>query len=142
AYALQTGINPGVRPGDIRYKDLSGPDGVPDGKVDATYDRIVLGSNIPKYTFGLNLSAAYKGFDVSMLLQGVAGVKNYMNGSAGYAFFNFGSIQKWQIDNRWTQENPNPQAEYPRLELITNSGTPNTFVSSFWTLDGAYLRGK
>jgi TonB-linked SusC/RagA family outer membrane protein len=142
AYAVQTGINPGVRPGDIRYKDLSGPDGVPDGKVDATYDRVVLGSNIPKYTFGLNISAAYKGFDFSMLLQGVAGVKNYMNGSAGYAFFNFGSIQKWQIDNRWTAENPNPQAEYPRLELITNSGTPNTFVSSFWTLDGSYLRGK
>ncbi|MEJ7778743.1 MAG: TonB-dependent receptor [Daejeonella sp.] len=142
AYPLQKAINPGVKAGDIRYKDISGPNGSPDGKVDATYDRVVLGSNIPKYTFGLTIGANYKGFDFSMLLQGIAGVKNYMSESAGFAFFNFGSIQKWQMEERWTPQNPNPDAGYPRLELVTNSGTPNTLVSSFWTLDGSYLRGK
>jgi len=141
-YPIQTAINPSVQPGDVRYKDISGPDGKSDGKVDATYDRVVLGSNIPKYTFGLNLEARYKGFDVGMLLQGVAGVSNYMNSYAGIAFFNFGSIQKWQMDERWTAANPRREAGYPRLELVTNSGTPNTLLSSFWVLNGSYLRGK
>jgi len=139
---IQTAINPTPQPGDVRYKDISGPNGMPDGKVDATYDRVVLGSNIPKYTFGLNLSAGYKGFDVSMLLQGIAGVKNYMNSYAGFAFFNFGSIQKWQMEERWTKDNPRSDAGYPRLEQISNSGTPNTLLSSFWVLDGSYIRGK
>lgn len=141
-YPSQTIINPKVQPGDIRYKDISGPDGVPDGKVDATYDRVVLGSNIPKYTFGLNISASFKGFDVSMLLQGIAGVKNYMESYAGFAFYNFGSIQKWQMEERWTKDNPRRDAGYPRLEQISNSGTPNTLMSSFWVLDGSYVRGK
>lgn len=138
----QSAINPTAQPGDVRYKDISGPGGKPDGKVDATYDRVMLGSNIPKYTFGLNIGAGFRGFDVSMLLQGVAGVKNYMNSYAGIAFFNFGSIQKWQMDERWTAANPKQDAGYPRLELVTNSGTPNTLLSSLWVLDGSYLRGK
>lgn len=141
-YTTQTAINPGARPGDVRYKDISGPDGTPDGKVDATYDRIVLGSNIPKYTFGLNVGASYKGFDFSALLQGVSGVKGYMNNYAGIAFFNFGSIQKWQMEERWTPENPRADAGYPRLEQVSNAGTPNTLLSSFWVLNGSYLRGK
>lgn len=138
----QSAINPTAQPGDVRYKDISGPGGKPDGKVDATYDRVVLGSNIPKYTFGLNIGAGFKGFDFSMLLQGMAGVKNYMNGYAGIAFNNFGSIQKWQMDERWSPLNPRRDAGYPRLELVTNSGTPNTLLSSFWVLNGSYLRGK
>jgi TonB-linked SusC/RagA family outer membrane protein len=133
---------PGPAPGDIRYKDISGPAGVPDGKVDNTYDRTVLGSNIPRYTFGLNLGANYKGFDVSLLLQGVARVSGYMNSYAGIAFNNFGSIQRWQMEERWTPENPDPRAGYPRLEIVSNSGTANTQLSSFWVLNGSYLRGK
>lgn len=142
SYANQTAINPGVQPGDVRYKDISGPNGVPDGKVDATYDRVVLGSNIPKYTFGFNIGAAFKGFDFSMLLQGVADVSNYMNSYAGIAFNNFGSIQRWQMQERWTAANPRRDARYPRLEIVTNSGTPNTYLSSYWVLNGSYLRGK
>jgi hypothetical protein len=65
-----------------------------------------------------------------------------MNSYAGFAFFNFGSIQKWQMEERWTKENPRPGAGYPRLEQISNSGTPNTLLSSFWVLDGSYIRGK
>ena len=65
-----------------------------------------------------------------------------MNSYAGFAFFNFGSIQKWQMEERWTKDNPRSDAGYPRLEQISNSGTPNTLLSSFWVLDGSYIRGK
>jgi hypothetical protein len=65
-----------------------------------------------------------------------------MNSYAGIAFNNFGSIQKWQMDERWTAANPRRDAGYPRLELVTNAGTPNTLLSSFWVLNGSYLRGK
>ncbi|CAN5914655.1 TonB-dependent receptor [soil metagenome] len=142
AYSDQKAINPNAQPGDIRYKDISGPDGVPDGKVDPVYDRMVLGSSIPKYTFGINLGANYGGFDLNLLLQGVSGVRGLMDGYAGYAFFNFGSVQRWQMEERWTAENPRADAGYPRLELISNSGTPNTLLSSFWVINGSYLRFK
>ncbi len=138
-----TNITPASKPGDIRYLDISGPAGVPDGVVDQTYDRVYLGSQIPKYTYGANLGANFKGFDVSVLLQGIAGVNGYLNGNFGYAFNNGASIQRWQYENHWTAANPNRNAEYPRLENIPNSGTANqTPVSTFWMLDGSYMRLK
>lgn len=139
-YADQKTINPKVQPGDIRYKDISGPNGVPDGKVDAIYDRKVLGSRIPKYSYGINLGASYRNFDFSVLLQGVAKVNGYLSNYAGYAFYQNGNIQKWQAENHWSSANPDPNAKYPRLEAITNQGTPNTLTSSFWMLNGNYLK--
>ena len=138
----QSAINAKPQPGDIRYKDISGPNGKPDGVVNAAYDRTVLGSNIPKYTYGLNLGGRYKNFDLSVLLQAVSGVSGYLNNYAGWAFYNTAGIQQWQADNRWSAANPNPNATYPRLELITNQGTPNTAVSSYWIINGSYLRVK
>ena len=141
-WADQSKVTPNPEPGDIRYKDISGPDGVPDGAVDATYDRTFIGSRIPKYTFSLNLSAQYKQFDFTAFLQGVAGVKGRLDGYVGYAFNNLGTIQQWQIDGRFDPENPVQYPEYPRLEIVTNSGTPNTVLSDFWTIDASYLRIK
>lgn len=135
-------ISANPQPGDIRYKDISGPGGKPDGKVTADFDRVVLGTTIPKYSFGSNLGVSFKGIDISVLLQGVAGVKGYLNNYAGWAFYLYGSIQRWQADGHWTAENPDRNAVYPRLEIISNQGTPNTLTSSFWTLNGSYLRIK
>lgn len=143
SYADQTSINPDVQPGDIRYKDLSGPEGVPDGQVDATYDRTYLGSRIPKYSYGINLGAKFKGFDFSMLMQGFAGVKGRLSGYAGWAFYNTtGNIQRWQYEGHWTPENPDRNAVYPRLEQVPGNGTPNTLLSSYWLLNGSFLRIK
>ena len=140
AYPDQKAINPNVSPGDIRYQDISGPEGIPDGKVDAAYDRTVLGSQIPKYTYGLNLSMGYKNFDLAVLLQGVSGVNGYLNDYAGWAFYQNGNVQRWQADSHWSATNPDPNARYPRLQTLTNTGTPNTLTSSFWMLDGSYLK--
>ncbi|SHJ69937.1 SusC/RagA family TonB-linked outer membrane protein [Pseudozobellia thermophila] len=135
-------VNPTAQAGDLRYRDISGPDGVPDGQVDPTYDRTYLGSRIPKYTYGANINLNYKNFDFSLFLQGVGGVKGNLTGYAGYAFFNLGNIQRWQMEGRFDPENPVRYPDYPRLEVITNSGTANTTVSDFWVIDSGYLRVK
>ena len=135
-------LNSNVQPGDIRYKDLSGPEGVPDGKVDNTYDRTVLGSTLPKYTFGMNISLSYKNFDFNTLLQGIAGVKGQLTSYAGFALFNAGNVQKWQLEEGWNKNPTNRYATYPRMEQISNSGTGNTQTSDFWAIDGSYLRIK
>lgn len=142
AWANMNAVNPNAKPGDIRYVDISGPDGVPDGKVDPVYDRTVLGSQIPKHTYGLNLNISYKNIDFSALLQGVSGVKGQLNGYAGMALHNLGNIQRWQYEGRWTTENPNRNALHPRMEQIPSSGTPNTLSSDFWLLNASYLRLK
>jgi len=138
----QTKITPSPQPGDIRYVDLSGPEGVPDGVIDSNYDRTFIGSRIPKYTFGLNLSAQYKLFDVSAFFQGVAKVTGFLENYVGYAFRNLGTIQQWMIDGRFDADNPQRYPDYPRLEIITNVGTPNTVASDFWILNASYLRFK
>lgn len=143
AWHDQTKITPKPQPGDIRYKDISGPDGVPDGKVDAEYDRVHLGSRIPKYSFGLNLGAGYKGFDLSVLIQGVAGVKGFLGGYAGYALnSNTGDIQRWQADGAFNSENPVRNPKYPRIETVSNVGSGNYERSDFWILDASYVRLK
>lgn len=130
-----------IKPGYVRYEDISGPDGVPDGKVDAQYDRTVLGSTTPKYYYGLNLTATYKGFDFSALLQGLGGHKRLIGSYMAYAFYNGGQIQRWQADNCWTEENPNKWAEYPRLETLNMNNT-NLQTSDYWVRDASYLRLK
>lgn len=131
-----------TKPGDLRYKDISGPDGVPDGKVDATYDRVYLGSRIPKYTFGLSFNAAYKGFDLSLFLQGVAGVKGMLSNYAGWAFWSEGSVQKWQMEGAFDSENPVRHPAYPRIQNLGNSIGVNNQTSDFWVRDASYLRIK
>ncbi|MBU2905331.1 TonB-dependent receptor [Arenibacter algicola] len=142
SYPDMSAVNPTAQAGDFRYKDISGPDGVPDGIVDPTYDRTYLGSRIPKYTFGTNLGFNYKNFDLSVLLQGTAGVKGQLDNYAGYAFFNLGNIQRWQMDGRFDPNNPVRYPEYPRLEVLTNSGSANTNTSDFWVINAGYLRIK
>lgn len=126
-----------ARPGDFRYVDISG-----DGKVDLSNDRKVLGSQIPKYTFGMNLGFEYKGFDFSAMLQGVAGVNGMINEYAGFAFFNLGTIQKWMWDGRFDPNNPTRYPAYPRLQVLGNAPGVNGQLSDFWVLDASYLRVK
>lgn len=138
----QSAVNPKPQPGDIRYKDINGPDGKPDGKIDPNYDRVYLGTRIPQFTFGLNLNVDYKGFDLSVLLQGIAGVKGQLDGYAGYAFSKDGNIQRWQADGAFDPQNPVRHPTYPRLEDLSNTTTANIVSSDFWIRDASYLRLK
>ncbi len=127
-----------VRPGYIKYKDISGPDGVPDGKIDGN-DRKILGNPSPRYEFGLTIGADWKGFDLSLFFQGVGKKDVYYSGAGARALCGNYTIYKYQLDY-WTPENTN--AKFPILLEDPNASNPNNIMSSFWVKSGAYCRLK
>ncbi|WP_160714486.1 TonB-dependent receptor [Chitinophaga solisilvae] len=119
------------KPGDIKFKDQNN-DGVIDSK-----DRVVLGNDIPWMNYGINLNVGYKGFDLGVLTYGVANVKTYLSNEASVAFFNGGKVKEYHL-KRWTKENPDPNAAYPRLSISDKTNTNP--ISSFWLYKGDYFR--
>lgn len=128
-----------AKPGYIRLMDISGPDGKPDGVVTPEYDRKVIGNEFPKYSFGGRVSMSYKRFDFAVQLQGVAGKDDLIEGEGGLAFFTGSTPQRWMLEERWTPENPNRYAKYPRVEN-TDDGHPENTVSTYWLRSAAFLR--
>lgn len=127
-----------TKPGDIRYKDVSGAQGKPDNKIDQ-FDRVVLGNNFPRYEYSLNANAGWKGFDINIFFQGVGKRNSYVSGTGAWAFYAADFIPSGYDfhKDRWTPENPD--ASYPRL---TDGLTNNQAASSYWMKDGSYLRFK
>ncbi len=112
--------------GGIKFKDISGPQGTPDGVVNATYDRTIIGTPLPTSTYGITLNGGYKNLDVSFLFQGEGGRRDMIG--LGQFFFpleNNGNVQREAFENRWTRENPDPNASYPKMSIIS-SGFYNT----------------
>jgi TonB-linked SusC/RagA family outer membrane protein len=129
---LPTFVNE-VKPGDIKYVDRN-----KDGKVD-NEDRYVMGNPFPRYTFGLNYTLNWKGFDAYVLVQGVGKRSLYLRGEAVEAFHNnWDNVYEQHLD-RWTPTHPN--ASYPRLTIGAASSNNNA-GSDFWLLDAAYARLK
>ncbi len=127
-----------TRPGDVRYRDLSGPEGGPDNKID-NCDRVVLGNSFPRYEYSANLAAQWKGFDLTGFFQGVGKKDNYLSGTGAQAFFS-GDFQGTAYQHHkdyWTPENPG--ASYPRLTVNNDN---NFRTSTYWMQSGAYLRLK
>ncbi len=128
--------------GGIKYLDISGPSGTPDGIVNATYDRAIIGKPLPKSTYALTLNGGYKNFDFNFMLQGEGGRNDQVN--LGQFFFpleNNSNVQRDAYENRWTAANPNPNAQYPKLRNIA-SGFFNTNRVDFWYRDATFLRLK
>lgn len=120
-----------VSPGDIRYVDMTG-----DTVVNAN-DRAVIGNPVPRMTFGLTLSGSYKGFDLSVFVQGVGKRDVILTNEAAWALYNNNNMQAWQLDY-WTPQNPG--AKYPRL---ISASTHNNFqFSDFWVYNAGYARIK
>ena len=129
------------QPGDIKYKDISGPDGVPDGRITPEYDKTIIGSNIPRYTYSVRGNLGWKGLDFSFVIQGVGKCDGYLMGSARHAFQDMaGYPQKVHLERYNVRTNPNPAAAYPRLTYNT-SFNQSTF-STFWLENAAYVRLK
>lgn len=118
--------NISLRPGDIRYKDTNG-----DGKLDWK-DQVTIGKgNVPHWMTGLNINLKYKQFDLSALFQGAFGFYSYI------AIANQTYTDQYYA-KRWTPENDNAKALYPR-----NGGSSlNTLYSDFWYRNASYVRLK
>ena len=127
------GITP--KPGDIRYLDKND-----DGVIKPDDDRFIVGNDFPRYTFGFTYGLEYKGFDFSMMWQGVGRRNKWMRGESVEAFHNNneGPVMDFHQD-RWTPNNPD--ATYPRLTMGAESAN-NAAKSDFWIQDAKYLRLK
>ena len=105
----------GLEPGDFKYVDQHN-----DGKIDDN-DRVILGSYIPNFTYGMNLGLSYKKFDLSVVLQGQTGneIVNRKRGNRRWqSDINYDSDM---VENRWTGEgstNSYPYAKRKAMEYL------------------------
>jgi len=130
----------GPKPGDMKYADISGPDGKPDGKVDAN-DRTFLGNAFPRYEYSINLNLSYGNFDLNLFGQGVGRRNNYLSGTGAVPFAStdfIASLLEIQKDS-WRANNTD--ALFPRL-LPSGFGGNNFLASSWWIRSASYFRLK
>ncbi|MDE6239389.1 MAG: TonB-dependent receptor [Muribaculaceae bacterium] len=128
-----------VRPGDIKYKDING-----DNIIDSN-DKVAIGySQIPEISYGFGASVMWKGIDLSVFFQGVGHITRILNGPGfwgqGLNMLTTGQIFSEVADNRWSLDNPDPNAMYPRLAVdkIEN----NQQASTYWQRDCSFIRLK
>lgn len=124
---------PGIRPGDVMYKDVNG-DGIIDNK-----DRTIVGSPIPKYTYGLTGNVTFKNFDLSVFFQGVNGNKIYNQVLTDIeGFYRPFNITERIATNAWS--GPGSTNVYPLLSW--SDGNNNKMPSTRFLENGSYLRLK
>jgi TonB-linked SusC/RagA family outer membrane protein len=128
-----------LRPGDIRYADLGGPNGAPDGKIDSYDETVIARPQTPAIIYGISANASWKGFDLSMLFQG-SGISSFnVYGFMTVAHFNNNSNSSYEYyNNRWTTDHQN--SKYPRAYSAPTNNNGQT--SDFWFVNSSYLRLK
>lgn len=129
--------NAPVQPGDVKYADLSGPNGKPDGIIDQN-DQTVIGkpNGTPGMIFGLSPTLSYKGLDFNFLLQGASEVSLPLGGNMIWPFNNQGSATELEYKDHWTPTNTH--ALYPRV--YSQPPTYNTQYSSLTLRNATYLK--
>lgn len=139
-----------VKPGDVKYKDISGPEGTPDGIINDTHDRTVLGSSLPHYIYGGSINLGWKGISFSVLFNGVGHqlsrltedmvrpLESQWLPSPSVIRNSDGSRNYWSVYNT---DEENLKAKYPRLSH--SSGEYNNYkMSDYWLKNSAFLRVK
>lgn len=101
-----------VKAGDIKYKDLNN-----DGQIDAYDQTYISRGDVPTTVYGFGFTVGWKDLSVGMMFQGVAGAERVLNGSSVNPFNGGGGSGNLysNIGDRWTEENPDQNAFYPRL---------------------------
>ncbi|PVD53709.1 TonB-dependent receptor [Terrimonas sp.] len=139
----------GLWVGDVKFKDISGPDGTPDGKIDV-YDETFIGNPWPKLFAGFTNTFSYKNFDLSILLTGTYGndIYNYLarvNSNPNNTNVSQNLLIKAMEYARPTEVNGVVQLENPRTDVARISYGPNgnyTRHTNKWVEDGSYIRIK
>lgn len=126
-----------TRVGDIRYKDLNG-----DGMIDSNDEAPIGYGATPQLVYGLRAGFRYKQFSLAAFFQGIGNVDILLNGE-GFVPFQQGGTRGnllTIIDDRWTEENQNFNAFYPRMTF--GDENMNYRTSSWWVKNGSFLRLK
>lgn len=135
-----------VRAGDIRYVDLSGANGVPDGIINTTYDRTVIGSSLPRLNYGGSIFLSWKGLDFNLSFQGVGKRDAILTEQMVQPLYSYwGNVPTFVAASHWSPFNTvseNEAAKYPRYSQTTGTSGQNYAVSDFWLINGAYFRVK
>ncbi len=137
-HATQKGANIG----DCLYKDVSGPDGKPDGVIDE-HDQVVLGSGMPKVNFGLNAHLEYKNFDLSIVTYGVLNyhvaddIYNSLNSCYGWGNKDVAILDA----NRYSEDGSTYISNVPRTYATNNATLAwNDLFSSRMIQNAAYWK--
>ncbi|HWK59444.1 MAG TPA: TonB-dependent receptor [Parapedobacter sp.] len=128
----QSGVGAVPKKGDLKYLDMNG-----DGVI-TEHDQVPIGEpEMPEWTFGAALSFQTKGFDFSMMWQGVANRSYFLGGQRIWETYNFNEWHK----EAWSQErlDAGQPITYPRLEPGSEA---SKLRSDFWYRDGSYIRLK
>jgi TonB-linked SusC/RagA family outer membrane protein len=139
--------------GDVKYKDISGPDGKVDGVIDQ-YDRTVLGNPWPSFTFGFNNYFTYKNFDLNVFIIGTIGndvinLERFLNeqplGTGTFSNYyssvnNFARPSSYNIDDSLTTTLLNAGHSIPRIAPGNPNG--NDRLTQWAVEDGSYVRLK
>jgi TonB-linked SusC/RagA family outer membrane protein len=127
---IANSAQPNAKPGDRKYKDLNGDKKINDN------DRTIIGTAQPKFVGGITNNFSYKGFELSVFLQGVYG-NNILNANRFELEYLSGTTnQDRDVLNRWTPTNTN--TDIPRASV----NRPANVISTRQIEDGSYLRLK
>jgi len=133
AYKSSNGavIQPNAQAGDVKFVDLND-----DGKIDDN-DKTQIGDPNPHYTYGINLGAGYKGFDLAVTLQGRGGNQVFEGLRSTERFYNNYSTE---ILDRWT--GPGTSNHIPRVTRGDEANQNWNSVSDLYIHDADFLRIK
>jgi len=140
AHANQSALG-APRVGDLKYKDLNG-----DGIVDANDQTRIGNGDVPKFIFGAGFNLTWKQFYFGAFFQGISGADRLINGDGIIPFNNSTGAERSNLfaiaEDRWTPENPNPDAFYPRLAYGNTENKNNAVASTWWVKDISFVRLK
>ena len=122
-------------PGDIKYTDINN-----DGVINEN-DQVPIGKpTVPEIVYGFGVSAVYKNFDFSVFMQGSARSSFFINPNDISPFVNERNALSIIANNHWSEDNPDPNAFWPRLSTYEIQNNQKT--STWWLRDGDFLRLK
>ena len=137
-HADQSGLGSQPLPGDLKYRDITG-----DGVINNS-DAIMISpyGSMPRIQYGLGLNVVYKKFDFGVFFNGSAKRDILINNTMTAFGWRNHNVMKIIADDHWEVDNPNPNAQFPRLGLRETDINANLQPSTHWLRNGNFIRFK